>query len=404
MKKCDEIKETKFKKVNEECTKVEFKIDGKEWLIAVVYMRESRRQVWASLKEETEYMPGKQLMIGGDFNSRIGEKGGRKTDVDEEERRSSKDKMCNEEGNEMLKWMEEAGMHVLNGNIEGDERGEYTYVGVQGCTVIDYILVNEECREKVKEMTIGRSINSDHLPMQIKLKRGKKEIKECEEYEYEDWSEEGVANFKRKLGEDVIEESWEGIEKAIKKSVSKKKGRKRRRGKENRWWDTECREKRREVARCLEKKLENQKDKEAAEIYEKNRKEYKELIKWKKKMEEEKVLREIEKDRTEKGFWRAVQKDRKKKEISTDIKDEQWHEYFEQQYDGERYEGEEESNAGQREEFHEAEIRREEIYKAIKKLKRRKAPGPNGMKSEAWKEEWEYLIGPMHKCRCERSL
>ena len=167
VKKCDEIKEVKFKKVNEECTKVEFKIDGKEWLIAVVYMRESRRQVWASLKEETEYVPGKHLMIGGDFNSRIGEKGGRKTDVDEEERRSSKDKMCNEEGNEMLKWMEEAGMHVLNGNIEGDERGEYTYVGVQGCTVIDYILVNEECREEVKEMTIGRSINSDHLPMQI---------------------------------------------------------------------------------------------------------------------------------------------------------------------------------------------------------------------------------------------
>ena len=33
------------------------------------------------MKEETEYVPGKHLMIGGDFNSRIGEKGGRKTDV-----------------------------------------------------------------------------------------------------------------------------------------------------------------------------------------------------------------------------------------------------------------------------------------------------------------------------------
>ena len=31
-------------------------------------------------------------------------------------------------------------------------------------------------------------------------------------------------------------------------------------------------------------------------------------------------------------------------------------------------------------------------------MKRRKAPGPNGMKNEAWKEGWEYLIGPMHKC------
>ena len=40
VEKFNKIKEVKFEKVNEECTKVEFKIDGKEWLIAVVYMRE----------------------------------------------------------------------------------------------------------------------------------------------------------------------------------------------------------------------------------------------------------------------------------------------------------------------------------------------------------------------------
>ena len=138
-----------------------------------VHERESRRQVWASLMKETEYAPGKHLMIGENFKSRIGEKGGRKTDVEDEERRISKDKMCNEEGNEMLKWMDEAGMHVLNGNMEGDEREEYTYVCEQGCTVIDYILVNEECRDEVKEMKIGRSINSDHLPFANKTKERK---------------------------------------------------------------------------------------------------------------------------------------------------------------------------------------------------------------------------------------
>ena len=137
-----------FKKVNEECTKVEFKIGIKEWLVAVMYMREGRRQVRASLKEETEALSGRRLMIGGDFNCRIVERGGRKTDIEGNERRTSKDKICNEEGNEMLKWMDETGTHVLNENIEGDEKGEYTYVGVEGCTVIDYILVNEGFREK----------------------------------------------------------------------------------------------------------------------------------------------------------------------------------------------------------------------------------------------------------------
>ena len=90
-------------------------------------MRETRRQVWASLKEETKVVPGRGLIIGGDFNCRIGQRGGRKTDVEGDERRMSKNNICNEEGKEMLKWIDETAMHVLHENIDGDEEGEYTY-------------------------------------------------------------------------------------------------------------------------------------------------------------------------------------------------------------------------------------------------------------------------------------
>ena len=45
------------------------------------------------MKEETGFVPGRRLMIGGDFNSRIGEKGERKTDVEGKRRRTSKDKI-----------------------------------------------------------------------------------------------------------------------------------------------------------------------------------------------------------------------------------------------------------------------------------------------------------------------
>lgn len=37
----------------------------------------------------------------------------------------------------------------MNGNVEGGERGELTYVGVRGGSVIDYVIGNEELRERV---------------------------------------------------------------------------------------------------------------------------------------------------------------------------------------------------------------------------------------------------------------
>ena len=53
--------------------------------------------------------------------------------------------------------------------INGDEKGEHTHVGVQGNTVIDYIIVNEECREEVEELRIGKKIDLDHMPLLVAL-------------------------------------------------------------------------------------------------------------------------------------------------------------------------------------------------------------------------------------------
>lgn len=40
----------------------------------------------------------------------------------------------------MLKFMEEKGWKIYNGNIEGDKEGEFTYTGGRENTVIDYII------------------------------------------------------------------------------------------------------------------------------------------------------------------------------------------------------------------------------------------------------------------------
>jgi hypothetical protein len=51
------------------------------------------------------------------------------------------------DGMDRRKWM--------NGNKQGDEEGEWTYIGSRREIVIDYETVNEEAWERVEEFKIG---------------------------------------------------------------------------------------------------------------------------------------------------------------------------------------------------------------------------------------------------------
>jgi hypothetical protein len=64
---------------------------------------------------------------------------------------------------------------VLNGNKQGDEEGEWTYIGRRGETVIDYGIVNEEAWERVEEFKVGERAESDHLEIALRKRRGRKE-------------------------------------------------------------------------------------------------------------------------------------------------------------------------------------------------------------------------------------
>lgn len=50
--------------------------------------------------------------------------------------------------------MGELGWSILNGNVKGDEEGEWTYTGGKGETVINYVMGNEETRERVRRMKV----------------------------------------------------------------------------------------------------------------------------------------------------------------------------------------------------------------------------------------------------------
>lgn len=46
------------------------------------------------------------------------------------------------------------GWAILNGNMEGNERGKLTYVRVRGGSVIDYVIGNVELRESVEKIVV----------------------------------------------------------------------------------------------------------------------------------------------------------------------------------------------------------------------------------------------------------
>jgi hypothetical protein len=97
-------------------------------------MKTTRRRVEDAMKENREEC----MLMGGDFNGRIGERGVRNW---EEEREDGKRK-------------------------SKDNREE---------TVIDYGIVNEEAWEGVEEVRIGERAEADHVEIALRKRRGGKE-------------------------------------------------------------------------------------------------------------------------------------------------------------------------------------------------------------------------------------
>lgn len=80
-------------------------------------------------------------MIGGDFNEKTGEQG-KKIRAERKEGlgRNSNDKKVNKEKWKLLEEIGEVRMKKLNAGVAGDEKKEYTYVGSNGDTIIDYVM------------------------------------------------------------------------------------------------------------------------------------------------------------------------------------------------------------------------------------------------------------------------
>ncbi|XP_063912023.1 uncharacterized protein LOC135128876 [Zophobas morio] len=53
---------------------------------------------------------------------------------------------------------------------EGDEEGEFTWIGKRGESIIDYVIVNGLAEEEVETFKIGERVDSDHMQLEIKVR------------------------------------------------------------------------------------------------------------------------------------------------------------------------------------------------------------------------------------------
>ena len=304
------------------------------WKIVVCYRRGNDKDMWKKIEKIAEENGnGARIIVGGDFNARTGENGSIEEEVEVKGKRKSKDKIINNEGKQLLQMTERSGLYLLNGNHEGDEDGEFTYIGVKGRSVIDYVLCNAQAREEVETLSIEERTESDHLPLIVRINTCReidRAIK-TEKVGLEIWDEKGVEHFQNNINDVEIERK--GVDEELKELANKISpailkrwfsiGNQRTKQK---WWTEECWIKKKEVNKFLRLWKRNL---VAFEEYRNKKKEFKQFCQAKKKEQEKKYEEEIRNIKHGKELWKFINKERKKRvEISENIQLEEWKKLF----------------------------------------------------------------------------
>lgn len=126
------------------------------------------------LDELAENFPTSVVVIGGDFNARLG----LLDTVDEamltnsalQPARLSRDGTQNSRGQQLHETMTQNGFLLLNGRSPGDLNGEFTFSSGTGNSVIDLIWINAAHVHLVENLSVNHiGTLSDHFPVTLEL-------------------------------------------------------------------------------------------------------------------------------------------------------------------------------------------------------------------------------------------
>lgn len=111
------------------------------------------------------------LLVGGDFNSRIGDTNQLPPDVFYDTNfsgsRAATDLTLNAQGRLLVREMENLGLFVLNGRSSSDQVGGLTFFSENGSSTIDFVWTNHAGLSFLSDFSVLNMGLSDHLPVAI---------------------------------------------------------------------------------------------------------------------------------------------------------------------------------------------------------------------------------------------
>ncbi|KAK3572907.1 hypothetical protein QTP86_010579 [Hemibagrus guttatus] len=325
---------------------------------------EEKESFWSVLDEVMENIPtGERVVIGADFNGHVGEG----NTGDEEVMGKFGVKERNLEGQMVVDFAKRMDMGVVNTYFQKREEHRVTYKSGGRRTQVDYILCRRGNLKEISDckVVVGESVARQHRMvvcrmtlMVCKTKRSKIEMEKKAKW----WKlkkEECCEEFREKLrqalgGQVVLPDDWETTAEVIRETGRKVLGvssGRRKEDKETWWWNEEVQDSI-QRKRLAKKKWDMDRTEE-------NRQEYKEL--------QRRVKREVSKAKQkaydelytrldtregEKDLYRlARQRDRDGKDVQQKVD----------------------------------KIRKDEVRKALKRMKSGKAVGPDDIPVDVWK-------------------
>ncbi|KAK3544183.1 hypothetical protein QTP86_007966 [Hemibagrus guttatus] len=371
---------------------------------------EEKERFWSELDEVMESIPtGERVVIGADFNGHVGEG----NTGDEEVMGKFGVKERNLEGQMVVDFAKRMDMGVVNTYFQKREEHRVTYKSGGRSTQVDYILCRRGNLKEISDckVAVGESVARQHRMVVCRMtlmvcKKKRSEIEKKTKW----WKlkkEECCEEFRQKLrqalgGQVVLPDDWETTAEVIRETGRKVLGvssGRRKEDKETWWWNEEVQDSI-QRKRLAKKKWDMDRTEE-------NRQEYKELqrrvkrevSKAKQKAYEELYTR-LDTREGEKDLYRlARQRDRDGKDVqqvrvikdrdgrvltSEESVQRRWKEYFEELMNEEN-EREKRVEGVNSVEQKVDKIRKDEVRKALKRMKSGKAVGPDDIPVEVWK-------------------
>ena len=358
------------------------------------------------------------VIIGGDFNGRIGNL----NQIDKNvyispficNNRNCIDKTKNARGELLTELMESKSLFVLNGRTIGDENGCYTYTGTRGSSTADTIWASFYCAEFIRDMEILTHMHaSDHFPLYLKLSICNPDLNRnlspsiLQSVRYK-WTPEKSPSYRDHLQSNVP--SWEGesnvdtlndnLYQAIVNSATDsdmqfpvKQNDEIYTLHDKPWYDAECKTLKRELNTLIRRCKKRDFPSDMTKIYTEKRNAYNKIEKLKQKQYYDNVVHEIVSTKSSKAFWKAINLFIFKSKNKNLIQFETWYRYLKNLYSCDII-----FDLYLQDIYNpilDTEISLEEVQMSLRKCKKGKAPGFDGLSSEFFQnlpDNWLHYV------------